>query len=787
MKYAWRYIFIFLLSALSVGLIQSNALVSQAQQNADAKTLPPAQVRTWGNLPTGPLPINPGSGQRREETSAIDRELLEELKKKSYEPVANPPFTVELDPSVRKEILPLSDSQQRQYKPLAPDILTNVEGIASDGSGTPPDPDLAVGPSHIVTIVNSTFAIYSKTTSIEVQRSDLAAWFQNVCSGCSPFDPRIAYDPHENHWIMLALEVNDTSQTSFYLVSVSQTSDPTGSWWNWKLDSKLDYSGQATWSDYPDVGFDGILSSSGGAVYITSSQFTFAGGGSFKTSMLNILPKSVLYTGGTLTTGTNYWRAWDRLNSDNSQAFTLRAAKTWGNPGGEYLINSGDNGDNYISLWRVNPTYPPTAVDWTRQASINIGTYQVPPFATNNTCPDPLDTLDNRIYNAIWSNNRIYGAFSEKQNFGSGDVTAIRYLKLSTTSNTAELNVVYGANGFHYFMPAISPNGSDDLTLVFARSSASEYAGLHVTGRRAGASSTEASALLQAGQTCINNSGDPYGRYGDYFGAARDPSDSTKVWVYGEWSKNVSGVSASLDWGTRWSQTRYAPLIPPTAALARLERSSGNFYADGAYFCALASNCFNSGMGADLAEHIDVSEPVEPGDLVEPDPTQPKFYRKARGSESVSGVVSTHPGITLNMQAKEKEQNLFEILESSLSSVFFQRTFSKATLELGLSVRALIETSDSSSTQHLSLSYLVQLEFMRDRRPVMALLGRVPVRASAANGAIQPGDLLVASAVKAGHAVKCAEAKQCEGSVVGKALEALEKGEGFVLTLITSR
>jgi hypothetical protein len=493
--------------------------------------------------------------------------------------------------------------------------------------------------------------------------------------------------------------------------------------------------------------------------------------------MLNILPKSVLYTGGSLA---SYWRAWDRLNVTGTQAFTLRPAKTWGNPGSEFMINTGENNDNFVTLWRVNPTYPPTAVDWTRQASVNIGSYQVPPMATQQGCSNTLDTIDNRFYNAVWNNNKIYGAFNQAFNFGGGTVAAIRYVAINTASNAAEVNTTYGADGFHYWFPAISPNASDDITFVFARSNSSEFAGLHVTGRRAGATSTEASAVLRSGQECIT--GD---RWGDYFGAARDPSDSTKVWVYGEWAKNVAGISASGDWGTQWSQTRYAPLIPPTAALTRLERSTGSFFADGAYFCGLASNCFNSSIGADLAEHIDVSEPVQPGDLVEPDPQQPKHYRKARGGSSVAGVISTKPGMTLNNTAmaarlNEAKQATSVLWESSL-------TLGESSLFLNLSLQRLLDDLPLFIDKTLHVGTLLEMALRSDARPRLALVGRVPVKASAAEDEpISPGDLLAASTTKPGYAIKCKDAKTCEGRVIGKALEALRTGEGYVLILITN-
>lgn len=67
----------------------------------------------------------------------------------------------------------------------------------------------------------------------------------------------------------------------------------------------------------------------------------------------------------------------------------------------------------------------------------------------------------------------------------------------------------------------------------------------------------------------------------------------------------------------------------------------------------------------------------------------------------------------------------------------------------------------------------------------LALVGVVPVKASAENGPIAPGDLLVAAAT-AGHAMR-AGADPPPGTVIGKALGALASGTGTVRLLVSLR
>ena len=61
-------------------------------------------------------------------------------------------------------------------------------------------------------------------------------------------------------------------------------------------------------------------------------------------------------------------------------------------------------------------------------------------------------------------------------------------------------------------------------------------------------------------------------------------------------------------------------------------------------------------------------------------------------------------------------------------------------------------------------------------------VGRVRVNVTAESGPIKPGDLLTTSPRK-GYAMKALEHKP--GTILGKALEALEEGEGKIMVLVT--
>jgi hypothetical protein len=194
------------------------------------------------------------------------------------------------------------------------------------------------------------------------------------------------------------------------------------------------------------------------------------------------------------------------------------------------------------------------------------------------------------------------------------------------------------------------------------------------------------------------------------------------------------GPSATLEvHGTAPNLLALYDAANPSSSKFKVQKD-GDVYADGSYNCGLSSSCFNAGIGADIAERIDVSELVEPGDVVEIDPDNPGQFRKAREalSRCVAGVISTAPAITLG--------NNFD----------------------------------------------PQAEIWEDDRPLLALAGRVPVKATAKYGTIEVGDLLVSSPIP-GYAMRCPETDQCSGAILGKALESLEEGTGVIMIQVMLR
>jgi hypothetical protein len=165
-------------------------------------------------------------------------------------------------------------------------------------------------------------------------------------------------------------------------------------------------------------------------------------------------------------------------------------------------------------------------------------------------------------------------------------------------------------------------------------------------------------------------------------------------------------------------------IVLDTAAMFRVEQT-GAVLADGAFY----GSAFLTGF-ADIAEWVRVTEPVQPGDVLELDPTQPGSYRMARGLATtlVAGVVSTEPGLVLG-----------------------------------------------SPTHYLPPTTNAQA--------LLALSGIVPVKVTNEGGPIQSGDLLVSSSTP-GCAMRWDGVQSPSCSFIGKALGGFDGEYGTVVVLL---
>ena len=100
----------------------------------------------------------------------------------------------------------------------------------------------------------------------------------------------------------------------------------------------------------------------------------------------------------------------------------------------------------------------------------------------------------------------------------------------------------------------------------------------------------------------------------------------------------------------------------------------------------------------------------------------------------------------------------------------------------GESVELTLSAYDNRVAGVISTAPATVFGFDKGDAP-LAISGRVPVKVTNENGAIDVGDLLTSSSTP-GHAMKCADSNLCFGNIVGKAMTGSSDETGEVLMLV---
>jgi hypothetical protein len=430
----------------------------------------------------------------------------------------------------------------RSAAPVAPapaKFGAGFAGIPATG-WLPYDCAIAVGKNHVMCAVNSSVAAFDRSGTRAFQTT-LTVWFKSVLPATATiFDPRLIYDAAADKYILVAAANNNDNLQSWFLISVSQSGDPTASWWSYLLDATVDGSTKTNnWADYPGLGQDAS------AVYLTANMFQW-NDGPFQYAKLRIVPKQALYTGGTPT----FSDFVGMKNADGSFVFGLQPANVLDAGATAQLVNTiyptpDSPSANEVTVWTVqNPINSPTL----QQQAVSCASYAIPPHADQMGGAPPLDTGDVRVMNVVLRDGFLWASFVTQYNW-EGDATnmaAVFWMQLDSSQKLVQQGV-FGASGMHYFYPAIVPVTAQGCLMVFSRSSPNDYASLCAAGRKKGdkAGTFGPSAMIKTGlATYTGLDGSGRNRWGDYSAVSPDPTDSGSGWIYGGY------VSALNQWST---------------------------------------------------------------------------------------------------------------------------------------------------------------------------------------------------------------------------------------------
>lgn len=401
----------------------------------------------------------------------------------------------------------------------------------------PPDPIMAVGPSHVMAVVNTAVNIYDKSGH-RVKVTGFRQWFASL-PGPRPaffFDPKVMYDQYTGHYIFLCLAGGQGH--SWLLFSASRTSDAMGEWGLWSLDMQSTNGNHSQiFADFPGLGIDSQ------GIYITANMFNRQS--QFVFAKLRILKKSQVYSFAGLT-----WRDFVNLkDSAQKTAINVQPVHSFGLAPVEYLVETDAVSGNKVTIWTItNPVTTPVL----KKRGVLVSSYQVPPGAVQKGGGSLVNTGDSGVLNAVYRDGSIYTAHNIAHNWGSGIVSAIRYYQISTAGRVLQ-EITYGKDRLFYFYPVVMPDSHGNVALVFNRCGASEFAGIHFTGRRTtdAPGTLQNSTMLFAGRSNYNTPqpGSGVNLWGDYNGIALDSDDS--LWIFSEY------VDTPLHWATEGARIHF--------------------------------------------------------------------------------------------------------------------------------------------------------------------------------------------------------------------------------------
>ncbi|PYK64070.1 MAG: hypothetical protein DME50_15580, partial [Verrucomicrobia bacterium] len=149
-----------------------------------------------------------------------------------------------------------------------PSPLGNFEGLSNRDNlnifgfrVNPPDPNGEVGPNNYVEMINLVFAVYDKAGNLLVGPIDTGSlWTGFDIPDCTDpsGDPVVLYDQTTDHWILSQFTtrgLDDPTLPFYNCVAVSQTGDPTGTYYRYAFITQPDeVDGGYFFPDYPKYG-----------------------------------------------------------------------------------------------------------------------------------------------------------------------------------------------------------------------------------------------------------------------------------------------------------------------------------------------------------------------------------------------------------------------------------------------------------------------------------------------------------------------------------------------------
>ena len=431
-------------------------------------------------------------------------------------------------------------------------IIKSFAGMSNSCSCYPPDPNIDVGPNHIIQTVNTQFKIWNKNGSTLYGPANLSTIWQDFTpgpwTGTNNGDPIVLYDQLADRWLISQFSLPTYPDGPFYeLIAISSTPNPLGTYnrYVYQFSYMRDYPKIGVWSD---------------GYYMSSNDFA-SGTKAWIGTSVSVMERDAMLAGTTariitFTTGTSNI-AWSWLPSDADGMMEPPA----GTPNYFMMEVDGAKWDGGADRLRSRALH----ADWNNTANSTFGApvditvaafdeslcnYDISCIPQYGTSVG-LDALSDRLMHRLQYRN--FGGYqtivcNHTVDVGSNHA-GIRWYELRNYGSGWYVyqQGTYAPDATHRWMGSIAMDGDGNVALGYSTSSPVQYPSIEYTGRY---KSDALGSFSLVEQPIIFGGGSQTGtgsRWGDYSMMTVDPSDDATFWYTNECMSTTSEKS----WITR--------------------------------------------------------------------------------------------------------------------------------------------------------------------------------------------------------------------------------------------
>jgi hypothetical protein len=466
----------------------------------------------------------------------------------------------------------------------------------------PPDQGLCANGTFVIETINDVTAVYNASThQIVAGPTALNAFFglaPSIIRGTpnvfGPFvsDPKCYFDTSTHHWFMSMLELDTNSATGAFTgpshnyIAVSQTSDPTGAWTIFFINTTDDgTNGTPSHPNCPCLGDQPLIGADQYGFYMTTNEFPvfangFNGAQVYAINKFQLiqaaehagsLPSFLQFNAGALATP-DQGGIWYSIQPATSPRLGDEP-----NHGTEYFLSALDffaTLDNRIAVWSLTNTSKIGTADASQvtlsHVVIGSETYGQPPNATQKAGPTPLGTAvgeplellntnDDRMNQVVFADGLLWGAVNTIVQGDSGPArSGIAFFEVRPGFSHGNLRASMASQGYvslandNLLFPSIGVTAGGSAVMSFSVSGpdffpSTGYAVIHESGHAGEVHIAGAGAGPEDGFTgYVAFGGSGVSRWGDYSAAV---AAGDTIWLAAEYIPGGARTSLA-NWGT---------------------------------------------------------------------------------------------------------------------------------------------------------------------------------------------------------------------------------------------